>query len=279
MISIPPYPLPSAPEKKIHFRAPTVADCIDFSDLRPELEEQSTTEYLTQLQEGGEFSNPALWTAQDRRTALWWIFVSSAADTSLAYSYPCQHCGETHHVDIDLVELDDMATALDRPPFMEGEVRVNGEFKAARFHPLDGRAVTHLEELRMELENSEPARHKRLKTEMKVAEILHSFTLLEWADLPWEEALAKKRELVTAMDRESEYKPLVAQCLIAAAELRHGLAVEINEGRVDLVSPALPCETFLAKQKELSEEEAAGEPVPATVLLLRFRAGQFIPAI
>ncbi|WCH25169.1 hypothetical protein [Aeromonas salmonicida] len=274
MISIQPFPRPSNPAKKVHFRAPTVADCLDFCDLRPELEEQSTTDYLNQLQEGPK-DDAALWTAQDRRTALWWIFVSSSADTTLAYSYECQHCGETHHVDIDLVDLDDAVVMLDGPAFIEGEVRVNGEFKLAHFHPMDGRAMVHLESLRMARENSEPAKQKRLSAELKVAEVLHSFTLLEWADLPWEEALEKKRELVTCMDRESEFQPLAAQCLLAAAELRHGLAVEIRDGRVDLVSPALPCENYTAPE---GDKEAAGEPVPATVLLLRFRPVQFIPA-
>lgn len=272
MISIQPFPRPSNPGKKIHFRAPTVADCLDFCDLRPELEEQSTTDYLNQLQEGPK-DDAALWTAQDRRTALWWIFVSSSADTTQAYSYECQHCGETHRVDIDMVDLDDAVVMLDRPAYIEGEVWVNGESKPAHFHPMNGLAMAHLESLRLLRDNSEPAQKKRLTAEIKVAEVLHSFTPLEWASLPWEVALERKRELVTSMDRDSEYPPLVAQCLFAAAELRHGLAVEIREGRVDLVSPALPCENHPA------EKEAAGEPAPATVLLLRFRPIKFIPAI
>lgn len=275
MISIPAFPLPSNPSKKIVFRGPTVADSLDFCDLRPELEEQATTDYLNQLQEGPR-DDAALWTAQDRRTALWWIFVSTSSDTTLAYTYECQHCGESHHVDIDLVDLDDQVVMLDGSAYQEGEIRVNGEFKPARFHPMDGRAMVHLEGLRQERDYSEPAKQKRLSAEIKVAEVLHSFTLLEWADLPWEEALAKKRELVTQMDRESEYKPLVAQCLLAAAELRHGLAVEIRDGRVDLVSPPLPCENHGAKE---GDKEAASEPAPATVLLLRFRPFQFISAV
>lgn len=275
MISIPPFPLPSRPGTKISFRGPTVADCLDFCDLRPELEEQATTDYLNQLQDAPR-DDAALWTAQDRRTALWWIYVSNSSDTTLPYSYECQHCGETHHVDIDLVDLDDAVIMLDRPAYLEGEVRVNGEYKPARFHPMDGRAMVHLEGLRMERDGCEPDKKKRLSAEIKVAEVLHSFSVEEWADLPWEEALKKKRELVTQMDRENEYKPLVAQCLLAAEELRHGLAVEIHDGRVDLVSPPLPCENHIAQE---GDKEAASEPVPATVLLLRFRPVQFISAV
>lgn len=275
MISIPAFPLPSNRSKKIVFRGPTVADCLDFCDLRPELEELATTDYLNQLQEG-VMDDSALWTAQDRRTALWWIFVSSSVDTTLPYSYECQHCGETHSVDIDLVDLDDAVVMLDGPAYREGEIRVNGEYKPARFHPMDGRAMVHMEGLRQERDYSEPAKQKRLSSEIKVAEVLHSFTLMEWADLPWEEALAKKRDLVTQMDRESEYKPLVAQCLLAASELRHGLAVEIRDGRVDLVSPPLPCENYTAPE---GDKEAASGPAPATVLLMRFRPFQFISAV
>lgn len=269
MISIPPFPLPSNPDKKIRFHAPTVADCLDFSELRPEMEESATTDYLRQLQHG-EVSDPELWTAQDRRTALWWIYIAVSQSTTLSYSYECQHCGEVHHVDIDLVDLDDEVRVLNRPPFIDGEISVNDELKPARFHPIDGRGITHMEEKRLELEQADEAGRKRIRAEMRVLEVLHSFSLPEHDALPWSEALERKRDLVHAMDRENEYAPLVAQCLDAARELRHGLAVEITDGRVELVSPPLYCE---------NAQEATGEARPATVLLLRFRPGNFIPEI
>lgn len=271
MLTIPPFPLPSQPKVKIQFRVPTVADTIDFCGIRTDLEESATTDYLRQIMaEGGP--DPELWTAQDRRTALWWIFINIHDDTRLSYSYECSHCGETHHIDIDLVELDDGLLTLTGDPFIDDVVFYQGEELSARFHPLDGRAAAHLEEKRLELDGISEEQEKRLKAEIKVLEIVHSFSLQKHEALSWDDALAAKLDMVRSMDRVREFQPLVARCLVAAEELKHGLPVEIQEGVVNVVSPPLYCET---KTKEAVE----GEPVPATVLLLRFRAFDFIPTL
>lgn len=269
MANIPAFSRPSEPAKIIQFRAPTVGDSLDFCGLRPELEEKATTAYLRQLQVG-EVSDPELWTAQDRRTALWWIFMAITDDTTLSYSYPCAHCGETHHVDVDLVELDDQLTALDVPPYITGEILVGGEALAARFHPLDGRAVTHLEELRMSLAGADEAQTARIRAELKVMETVHAFTLDSHQDMTWQDALAAKTALVMAMERDREYAPLVAQCILAAQELHHGLNTEIHDGEVFVLSPPQPCE---------SAQYQEGDVRPATVLEMRFRGDYFIPAV
>lgn len=271
MSSIPPFPLPSQPKVKIQFRAPTVADSLDMCGIRKEMEEAATTDYLRQLMTGTG-PDPELWTAQDRRTALWWIFIAINDDTRLSYSYLCAHCGEQHLVDIDLVDLDDGILTLSGEPYIDDVISVGDEQLNARFHPLDGRAVTHLEEKRIELTGADEAQTARIKAEIKVLEVVHSFSLQRFNDLSWEDATAAKLELVRNMDRVREFQPLVARCLLAAEELRHGLPVEIEDGQVSLVSPPLYCET---KTKEAADDE----PVPATVLLLRFRSFDFIPAL
>lgn len=271
MLSIPPFPLPSQPKVKIPFRVPTVADTIDFCAIRTDLEESATTDYLRQLMAAGS-PDPALWTAQDRRTALWWIFINIHDDTRLSYSYECSHCGETHHIDIDLFDLDDGIITLSGDAYIEDVVFYQDEELPARFHPLDGRAVMHLEEKRLELADASEEQEKRLKAEIKVLEIVHSFSLQKHEALSWDDALAAKLDMVRSMDRIGEFQPLAARCLVAAEELKHGLPVESRDGVVDLISPPLYCET---KTKEAVE----GEPVPATVLLLRFRAFDYIPAL
>jgi hypothetical protein len=271
MAKIPAFSLPSEPATLIQFRAPTVSDSLDFCGLRKDLEEKAATEYLRQLQDA-PVSDPELWTAQDRRTALWWIFMSITDDTSLSYSYECAHCGDTHHVDVDLVELDDQMIVLDVPPYITGEILVGGEPMAARFHPLDGRAVTHLEEMRLALADADEVQTARIRAEIKVLETVHAFTLDAHQGMSWQEALAAKTALVMAMEREREYTPLVAQCLLAAEELRHGLATEIRDGEVFVLSPPLPCESDKFK-------EGAPELRPATVLEMRFRGQHFIPAV
>lgn len=271
MSSIPPFPLPSQPKVKIQFRSPTVADSLELCGIRKEMEEAATTDYLRQLMTG-DGPDPELWTAQDRRTALWWIFIAINDDTRLSYSYECAHCGETHLTDIDLADLDDGILTLTGDPYIEDEISIGGEVLQARFHPLDGRAVTHLEEKRLELFAADDEQTKRIKAEIKVLEVVHSFSLQKLNELSWEDATAAKLEIVRNMDRMREFQPLVARCLLAAEELRHGLPVEITEGVVSLVSPPLFCES---KAKEAADHE----PVPATVLLLRFRPIDFIPTL
>lgn len=268
MSKISPFFLPSNPSKKITFRAPTVDDCLSFCDLRPELEQACSTDYLRQLQEG-EVSDPAGWTAQDRITALWWIYVSITENTTVTYRYECSHCGQIHEAVIDLVDLDDMALSLARPPFVAGVVAVNGKELPAKFVPLDGFAMMELEEKRLELDGASEADAKRIKAQIKVLEVVHSFRLDEHKDMAREDAAAARMKLVCAMDAATEYRPLVAKCMLAANELQHGLATEISDGEILLISPALRCE---------SHEGEEGE-APATSLLMRFRGINFIPEI
>ncbi|MGL5294177.1 MAG: hypothetical protein ACRC9V_10505 [Aeromonas sp.] len=268
MSKISPFALPSDPSKKIRFRVPTVDDCLDFSDLRPELEESAATDYLTQLQIG-DVSDPREWTAQDRVAALWWIYVGFRDDTELEYEYECPHCGEAHTDTIDLVELDDTAISLNRPPYIDGEVMCAGKLYPARFVPLDGYAMMALEERRLGLDDASDEEFARIHAELKVMEVVHSFRLDAHKDLTREEAAIERTKMVHEMDAFNEYRPLVANCLIAAKELEHGLASEVNDGQISLISPPMKC------QKYKGEEGQA----PATILLLRFRNNYFIPEI
>ncbi len=268
MSRIAPFNLPSNPSKRITFRAPNVGDCLDFCDLRPDLEESCATDYLRQLQVG-EVSDPALWTAHDRITALWWIYVSISDDTTVVYDYECPHCGQRHVADIDLVDLDEDAVSLARPPFIEGVITCNGKKHPGRFVPLDGVAMMALEEKRLELADASDADARRIKAQIKVLEVVHSFRLDEHKGMTREEADGARMALVAAMDATNDYRPLVAKCLQAAAELRHGLATEIEDGELLLISPPIHCEAHEG------EEGAA----PATSLLMRFRGSNFIPEI
>lgn len=270
MANLSPFFLPSNPSKKIQFRAPTVDDCLDFCDLRPELEESCATDYLRQLQVGKEISDPAEWTAQDRITALWWIYINISDDTTLVYRYECAHCGQAHVATVDLVDLDDQALSLTRPPFVEGKVYHGGEEYSARFVPLDGYAMMDLEQKRLELLDADEQTTARIKAQLKVMEVVHSFRLDAHKDLTREEATAARMEMVKSMDASMEYRPLVANCLLAANELEHGLACEIEDGDLSLISPPLHCE---------EHKEAEGDEARATILLLRFRPHYFIPEV
>lgn len=269
MSKISPFLLPSNPSQRITFRAPTVDDCLNFCDVRPELEEACATDYLQQLQEGVA-SDPAEWTAQDRITALWWIYVSITENTTVVYRYECAHCGQIHEAKIDLVDLDDEAISLTRPPFVDGVVSFKGRELPARFVPLDGFAMMALEEKRLELDGASEVEAKRIKAQIKVMEVAHSFRLPEeHKTLTKEQAAAARMAMVCSMDAATEYRPLVAKCLLASSKLRHGLATEVIDGEILLISPSIYCEAHEG------EEDAA----PATTLLMRFRGSNFIPEI
>lgn len=269
MSKISPFFLPSNPSKRIIFRAPTVDDCLNFCDVRPELEEACATDYLQLLQEG-KVSDPAEWTAQDRITALWWIYVSITENSTVVYNYECSHCGQRHTAVIDLVDLDDEAISLARPPFVAGSVLFKGRELPARFVPLDGFAMMALEEKRLELDGASEVEAKRIKAQIKVMEVAHSFRLPEeHKTLTREQAAAARMAMVCSMDAATEYRPLVAKCLLASGELRHGLATEVIDGEILLISPPIHCEAHEG------EEDAA----PATTLLMRFRGSNFIPEI
>ena len=64
------FSLPSQPEKKIRLKEATVSDAIDFSGIDPDCEEQATTVFLERVQERDTYSDPRLWTGEDRRFAL-----------------------------------------------------------------------------------------------------------------------------------------------------------------------------------------------------------------
>lgn len=96
---------PSNPKNEIQFRAPAVNDALEFCGTAPEQEEQATTRYLNTMQIG-DVQDSARWTAQDRRTALWWIHTHSQPNgAEQTVSYQCGHCGELHHYDFDLCDL------------------------------------------------------------------------------------------------------------------------------------------------------------------------------
>lgn len=95
-MQIPAFPLPSNMTKTVNFRVPTVEDGMMFCELDESNEEASTTQFLNHLQDGakGDFSDSGAWTGEDRRTALWWIFMSTSELGTIPFSYDCSHCGK-----------------------------------------------------------------------------------------------------------------------------------------------------------------------------------------
>ncbi|HFU2857326.1 TPA: hypothetical protein ACGQ50_000866 [Enterobacter cloacae] len=264
-MQIPLYPLPSNPAKEIKFDMPTVQTAMAYCSVDASQEEQITTRYLNELQPQGEqWSDSAKWTAQDRRTALWWIFSNSRVDTILTSSYECKHCGDIHYVDVDMRELELTGVNTLEDTWEAFECTVKGKPYPFTIVPLNGHAMMHLESVRNQLPPEDAPNWKEEWINLRLMEVAHQLQLPnEPADLM--EAAKQRYELVTSMELDTEFKPLVAAIQLFNRRTAHGLAININKGVTSLILPPHRC-----KAKE-------GE-APLTPLHMPFRAVHFLPA-
>ncbi len=259
---IPAFPLPSRPQTEIKFRMPDVADAMHYSDAQPEYEEATATEYLNAMQQG-EVNDSALWTVQDRRTALWWIYINSRTDTVTTFTYNCGHCGELHHYDCDLRDLAETAELLTEEPERYVTVPVKGVPTRWILRPIDGRGICMLEKMRVMLPPQDSPEYDAAVRHMRIAELaLH--TALEDDPADFEEAANRRFDIIKPMATDLEFVPLVANIQLMQRELRHGLSMNIERGAVSLVLPPHNC-------------ESEGKEERATQLLIPFRPGVFIP--
>jgi hypothetical protein len=269
MSNVPIIKLPSS-GKAVKFREATVEDCIAYCDLNEAFDEAMATEYLNSVQVG-ELSDSSLWTAQDRRLALWWIFITTSTDTTIAYEYPCGHCGEHHTQLVDLVDLDEEATSLRVKPYIDDEIQFNDVTRRIRLHPYNGLAMMHMEQHSIDHSDLEPdtTEYRKAAARLKLLEVAHAFTFTDEKEKDFDKALAKKLEAISLMSRTKEF-PLLAAAVISALEkLEHGLNCRFVDGRISIVSPAMPCETV---------KDDKGEAMYSR-LLIPFQCSAFIPTI
>lgn len=274
-MNIPDFPLPSNPKTVISFRTPTVADAMDCSEINPDFEERATTKYLNSMQVG-EVRDSALWTAQDRRAALWWIFISSNPDPSATFSYECTHCGKVHHQDLDLMSLDAMATHLKREPVIRTTVNTNGKPVEWQIVPLDGRSVEFFERYRANNPLPSDKDSKEYRAEKVRRRLLNEALRTRLADDPedFSEAVERRYQMILSMDCATEYQALSARIKQSEDVLKHGLACAIEDGEIFLLCPPHYCTT---KKQEVSE--AGKGAIPYTNLLIGFRPIYFFPQL
>ncbi|CDM92252.1 hypothetical protein ACR71G_03905 [Xenorhabdus bovienii] len=239
-MQIPDFPLPSNPSVDIRFRMPTVADSMSYSGADPEQEEILTTRYLNELQCGENKFDAALWTAQDRRTALWWIFCNSRIDTTLTVSYQCFHCKEEHYYDYDARELDMTAGVLTVEAFETVSIPVNGQSYEWVLKPLDGRAMEHLETAHNNLPPPNDPSYKEELINLRIMELAHQAHLSEQPE-NFMAAAQIRYELIQQMAIDTEFSPLVARIELMNRRLAHGLAMNIEKGVSNLLLPKHIC--------------------------------------
>ena len=259
------FPLPSQPDKVIRFRDPTVADSMKFADVGVAFEERTTTEYLNTLQTGAVLDS-RFWTAADRRTALWWIYIFSKDDPFITASYECAHCGEMHFYDCDMRLLDEEATVLSRKPSIDVTLSAAGEEYEWQIVPLDGRAMENLEVMRGRLpEDTASQEYANAMAQLRLWEMVYQTRLFYDIDLEYDAAANKRYDLINRMHLSKEFPLLVARIRQAQDVLKHGLNIQFTDGLANLLLPPHPCQ---------NDKEAGTR---ATRLLLHFRNSYFMP--
>lgn len=241
------FPLPSNPFTEIIFRSPTVSDSMEYIDISPEDMERVTTQYLNALQVGA-LNDSGLWTQQDRRTALWWIFVNSRDDAYLTYTYDCGHCGKVHHADVDMSELGETITLLTVPPFVECSIPVEGVPTNWKICPLSGRDAEVLERIRFTLPESTDKGFHAAMTQLRLSE-LALMTRTDTDPDDYTLAADHRLEMIKRMHLGHEFPALVARIQLMTRDLKHGLDMEVSNLGVRLQLPLQPC-------KEIKEGEA-----------------------
>ncbi|EJL6793472.1 hypothetical protein [Vibrio antiquarius] len=273
-MQVPPFPLPSNISKVIHFRVPTVDDALSFADLSPEQEEMHTTQYLNQLQDtakqDGKVFDSAEWTGEDRRTALWWIFISTREYPDITVSYHCEHCQQDHYVDINAIDLADTSTAHNELPKHTFDARIDGRVvKGVEVRPLKGNACEHLETMAMGISTIPEGtkEHKQAQFNFKISQIAHHVTL-PGQPKDEQEAYKYKVEQIRKMAVDTEFRSFFANVEIGIRKQQHGLLTRYSNGQYMLVANHKNCSVAIENGEDQSK-----------LLLVPFRADHFISTL
>lgn len=266
---LPDFSLPSDPAKTVRLMEATVADAIDFTAIDPLCEEEATTLFLERLQAKDKYSDPRLWTAEDRRYALFFYHLQTTQYADIPLTFRCEACSEAaqrdvlHTVPVKLADI-----AAEYMPITGKSMRdVVHEGHAIIVHPLLGADAEFIEKTRMgiitlEKETKTTARKERAQLSM--------LRILCCIDIPamdgkTEQDRRKAVEAYILGMAATEFKQFMAKVLAALAEMQHGLRSIFQDGRTLLESPAVYC------------PEGKDKEGPGIRLRFPFRAFDYIP--
>ncbi len=273
-MQVPPFPRPSKLSDVVYFRVPNVNDALTFCNISDEQEEVSSTQYLNHIQDvakqGGEINDSAKWTGEDRRTALWWIFIHTHRLPEATVKYECKHCEEDHYINVMMPNLAENTTAFEKLPEYTFDALIDGRLtKGIKVHPLSGSSCEALEAMRgamlMHEEGSKAwniAHHQ-----LDVSEIAHSVT---FPDQPSDEkeAIGWKVDKLLSMALDTEFRSFVAHVETGLRKQRHGLLTDYKDGRYSLIINEKNCE----KAVKAGEGESK-------LLLIPFRPNDYIATL
>lgn len=243
---IPAFTMPTNQGKKINFNVPSVQVCIDYADLPPDIEQEIATGYLDRLNADYDSEKPLTsslyWTLQDRKAALYWIYLYITEETDLSIGYDCR-CGERHQVIFDLQELAEEVSTGD---LVKSPVQTLGNDFEYRIVPLFGWGEQHLEEMRLLIDDEATAKEK---ADIKVMRTLLQIFPVGMTNAPIAELI---EHLVSLKDTLTvkEYKKLSNDINTYNQDNAFGLQMNTNSvGEVGLITPVFDCEN---EDKEVS---------------------------
>lgn len=268
---LPDFSLPSDPSKTIRLTEATVADAIDFTGIDPLCEEEATTLFLERLQAKDKYSDPRLWTAEDRRYALFYYHLQTTQYADIPLTYKCLACSEAAHRDVlhtvpvKLAEIAEGYTAITGKPLRD----VVHEGHAIIVHPLLGADAEFIEKTRMGILAMEEEKKIIARKEHSQLALLR---ILCCIDIPAMDGKTEqdRRKAVEAFIlgmTTSEFKQFSAKVMGALAEMHHGLPSIYRDGQILLESPPVYC-------PEGNDKEG-----PGIRLQFPFRAFDYIPRV
>lgn len=273
------FNLPSTPSVKVRLREATVSEAIDFSSIDPECEEEATSLFLEKVQEKGTYSDPRLWTGEDRRYALFAYYVHTSGYQTIPLKYLCSICGQEHTQDIELAAIWNDYTPIKGDAFRE--FPHDGHNVTVR--PLNGRDLEDIEKYRYDLllaqEKLEANRNKlnsqeikHYETEIRAKKVrMNMLRVISCIDMKYldENGTPQSRRgqvesVIKAMDAKV-FERFMKRVDDALIDMRHGLRTTYIGGRIFLEIPDVRCDSH--------PEE------PGVLLRYPFRFGDVIPTI
>lgn len=250
---IPPLSLASNPANTIILKHATVADMIDFAGVDVGHEEELTSIFLNRLQDKSTYSDAKLWTAEDRRLALFWYWLHTTKDFEQALSYDCEHCGIQHTFLFDYRQLSEGYQTIKGKP--ERDFEFNDV--AVTVRPLDGSDMEVVESMRLELEAIREEQGINSGAYRKLDALMKITRLQAATDYPREKIMALE------IDQFSHFVETVHSLL---EDMSHGLESKYHEGRISLMIPPHQC-------PNVKDREAT------TRLWVFFRNSEYIPQL
>lgn len=287
---VPQYVLCADGKTKIDLRAPNVADYRAFCGMAPELEEYAATQWLNRLllTEGQDSAD---WTAQDRRTALYWLFIYTRDNTVMTQEYHCEHCDQLHTRQIDLLDLSPSIASANRALKEPLPVDLVGEGFVV---PLNGHAMMWLEAARNSRDEQEPGsqEYEIAHADLRIKELAAALRLNEQPEgIDAADAFEWNYERLLSIDL-NRFARLAAFIQLTLQDMDHGLESVYVEGEIALVTPAHQCpvkkDEKTALIKQLRDDQVPESEWPAvakegntaeTRLLLGFHCYNFFPSL